>query len=77
MSAFLDLYSDYLLSSHGQTSATGLSALLDGAIQHDSITRFLSGNNFCSRELWLQVKPLVRAHESDDACLVFDDTIVE
>jgi hypothetical protein len=77
MSALLDLYSDYLLSSPGQTSATGLSALLDGAIQHDSITRFLSSNHFTSRELWLQVKPLVRVHESEDACLVFDDTIVE
>lgn len=77
MSVLLDLYSDYLLSSQGQTSATGLSALLDGAIQHDSITRFLSGHHFTSRELWLQVKPLVRAHESADACLVFDDTVVE
>ncbi len=77
MSSLLDLYSDYLLSSQGQTSATGLSALLDGAIQHDSVTRFLSGHHFTSRELWLQVKPLVRAHESEDACLVFDDTLVE
>lgn len=77
MSVPLDLYSDYLLSSQGPTTATGLSALLDGAIQHDSITRFLSGNNFTSRELWLQVKPLVRAHESADACLIFDNTIAE
>jgi hypothetical protein len=41
------------------------------------VTRLLSGNTFTSRQLWLQVKPLVRAHESEDACLVFDDTIAE
>lgn len=77
MSTLLDLYSDYLISSRGQTTATGLSSLLDGAICHDSITRFLGGNCFTSKDLWLQVKPLVRSHESEQACLVFDDTIIE
>ena len=38
----LELYSDYLLSSFGATTATGLSALVDGAVSHDQITRFLS-----------------------------------
>lgn len=33
----LDLYTDYLLSSFGQTSAMGLSRLLDGELSHDSI----------------------------------------
>lgn len=77
MADLLDLYSDYLLSSLGQTSATGLSALLDGAIKHDKITQFLSGNTFSSKDLWLQVKPLVRRHESAEACLVFDDVLIE
>lgn len=77
MKADLDLYSDYLLSSSGQTSATGLSRLLDGAISHDSVTRFLGRQDFTSKSLWLAVKPLVRLHECSSACLVFDDTIVE
>ena len=34
-SSLLDLYSDYLISSFGQTSATGLSRLTDGAVSHD------------------------------------------
>ena len=38
-----DLYSDYLISSFGQTTATGLAALLNGGVSHDQITRFLSG----------------------------------
>ena len=41
-SSLLDLYSDYLISSFGQTSATGLSRLSDGAVSHVLVTRFLS-----------------------------------
>jgi len=72
----LDLYTDYLLSSFGQTSSTGLSRLVDEAISHDRISRFLSGNEFNSRTLWQEVKPLVRKYQTDDACLIFDDIIV-
>ncbi len=39
----LDLYSDYLISAFGQTTATGLSALLNSEISHDSVQRFLAG----------------------------------
>jgi hypothetical protein len=42
----LETYSDYLLSSFGQTTATGLSSLLDGAISHDQVTRFLSWDDY-------------------------------
>jgi Transposase DDE domain len=77
MEKMLDLYTDYLLSSFGQTSATGLSNLVDGSIQHDTITRFLSNSNFTSKDLWVHVKPLVREHQSSEGCLIFDDTIIE
>lgn len=39
----LDLYADYLLSSFGYTTATGLARLTDGAVSHDQVTRFLAG----------------------------------
>ena len=73
----LDLYSDYLICSFGLTTATGLSTLLDGAISHDKITRFLSGSDFTSSDLWHLVKPLVRQVQDKDAVLVFDDSIEE
>lgn len=76
MKTSLDLYSDYLLSSMGQTSATGLSRLVDGAVSHDSVTRFLTDNDLTSKSLWLKVKGLVREHQSASGCLVFDDTII-
>jgi len=76
MNNTMDLYTDYLLSSFGQVTATGLSNLLDGSVSHDKITRTLSGQAYGSQSLWQEVKPLVRAHENEDACLIFDDTII-
>jgi hypothetical protein len=73
----LDLYSDYLFSSFSLTTATGLSALLDNQISHDQITRFLSEREYNSKDLWMLVKPVVREIETDDGCLLFDDTIEE
>ena len=52
----LDLYSDYLLYSNEQTTATGLSKLLDGELSHDKITRFLSSESFDEKTLWKEVK---------------------
>jgi len=71
----LDLYSDYLLSSFGPTTATGLSALLDGQVSHDQVTRFLSQATYTSKTLWQQVKPMLRSVERDEGVLIFDDTI--
>ena len=73
----LDLYSDYLLSSFGQTTATGLSSLVGGEISHDKVTRFLSSEDFGPKDLWRLVKKNVRSCESDDAVLIFDDTVQE
>lgn len=76
MNELLDLYTDYLQVTFGQASATGLSSLLDSAVSHDKFTRLLSTNEFSSIDLWLSVKALVREHQADDACLIFDDVIV-
>ena len=72
-----DLYTDYVLSSIFRRTATGLSDLLDGAISHDKVTRFLSREDYGSKELWHHVKPFVRQAESEDGVLIFDDTIEE
>lgn len=73
----LDLYSDYLISAFGQTTATGLSALLNGEISHDSVQRFLAGERQTSIQLWHLVKPHVRKIESSDGVLIVDDSIAE
>ena len=73
----LDLYTDFLLTTMNQATATGLSKVLGGAVSHDSITRLLSKNDFTSKDLWQSIKPLVREHQSEQACLIFDDSIIE
>jgi hypothetical protein len=73
----LDLYSDYLISAFGQTTATGLSALLNGEISHDSVQRFLAEERKTSVDLWRVVKPHVRKIESPEGVLIVDDSIAE
>lgn len=73
----LELYTDYLISTFGAATATGLSEMVSGAVSHDQTTRFLSERDYTSRELWLHVKKTAREVEHDDAVLIFDDTIVE
>jgi hypothetical protein len=73
----LEIYSDYLLSSFGQTTATGLSKLLDGELSHDQVTRFLNQGDYGSKTLWQRVKKAVREIGREDGVLIFDDTIQE
>jgi hypothetical protein len=73
----LDIYTDYLICSFGQASATGLARLLSNEISHDAVTRFLSSEPKTSAALWHVVKPLVRAVEEADGVLIIDDSIEE
>ena len=73
----LDIYSDYLISAFGLTTATGLAALLEGQISHDRIQRFLASQKRTSNDLWAIVKPHIRAIQQDDGVLIIDDSIAE
>ena len=75
--AELELYTDYLISTFGSATATGLSSMVDGDVSHDRVTRFLSEREYTSRDLWRQVKSTVRQIEREDGVLIFDDTIQE
>jgi hypothetical protein len=81
MTFTLDIYTDYLISSTGHTSATGLSRLYDGAISHDQVRRLLTNSYLESKDLWVQSKALIRAGEQsqsgdDFAVLIVDDCIL-
>jgi len=73
----VDLYTDYLISTSNQATATQLSKVLDGAISHDKFTRMLKEGAFDAKYLWKKVKKIVREIESEDGCLIIDDTIIE
>lgn len=73
----LDIYTDYLISSFGLTTGTGLSRLLDGEISHDRIQRFLGSPPRSGKEFWKVVKPFIRQIQSVDGDLIIDDSISE
>ncbi len=73
----LDLYTDYLISSFGLTTGTGLSRLLDGTISHDRIQRFLASPAKSGADFWQVVKPYIRQIQREDGVLVVDDSISE
>jgi hypothetical protein len=72
----LDLYTDYLLTSFGPTTATGLAALLPD-LSHNQVTRFLSQQELTDKDLWKIVNPLLRRIQSDDAVIILDDLLEE
>jgi len=73
----LDIYSEYLISSFGQTTGTGLAGLLGGSISHDQVQRLLSKEQFSSADLWGIVKPYVRQIQQADGVIIVDDSIAE
>lgn len=77
MNRMLDIYTDYLLASFSQTTATGLSNLVNGEVSHDQVTRFLSNKKQTGKDLWRTVKPFVRQIQSEKGVLILDDSIEE
>jgi hypothetical protein len=73
----LDLYTDYLLSSFGPTTATGLAKLLQGDLSHDQVSRMLASPKMTSKDWWRMVKPEVRKIERADGLMIIDDSIAE
>lgn len=77
VSPIFDLYTDYLIINQSQNTATGLEAILEGKIKHDTITRALSEKDYSSVDLWVAVKKFVRQNQSQAGVLVIDDTVEE
>lgn len=78
---YLELYTDFLMSSFSYTTATGLSVMSEGKISHDKVTRFLNTEDFLPAKLWELVKPTIREieskQESEEGVIIVDDTIEE
>lgn len=77
MENFVDLYTDYLISSVSYTTATGMASML--GISHDKITRSLSMGVYDSKYLWRFVKPYIQeiSRSEEMVVLSFDDSIEE
>lgn len=75
-SNLFDLYSDYRISAFRQTTATGLSSLLNGEISHMP-RGSLASEAQTSANLWRIAKPHVRQIESAEGVMIVDDSIAE
>ena len=73
--ALLDIYTDYLIRSFAQTTATRLSTRLGDTISQDRATPFLTKEDFTSAARWQLVKPLAGKIQSDAAVLILEDSI--
>lgn len=67
-------YCQYLLSSPNNVTLTHLADHLD-SFSHDTLNRYLRGVELRPRHLWEQVRNLLEA--SEDAYLIFDDTVID
>jgi len=73
-----DLYTDYLISQNAKACATHLSSLLNGAVSHDMVTRFLNKKDFSSKDLWQYSKKyILKDCKNNPGVLIFDDTFSE
>lgn len=73
----LDLYTDFLITSFGPVTATGLSRILAGQVSHDQVSRMLLHSHLDNKSLWKRVKPLIRQIQSEAGVMIIDDCVAE
>ena len=74
MEDFVDLYTDYLITSTSHTTAKGLGSLL--SVKHDKITQSLSSGHYGSKFTWRNAKPYIEelTRSGEEIVLSFDDS---
>ena len=65
--SFSNLRTDYLLSTFGAATATGLLVMVKPDVSRDQIMQFLSAQECISKDLWHQIKSRVRWVEHDNS----------
>lgn len=70
----LDLYTKFLIANHNRYSGVELSKTSQEALSHDTVSRWLSDQNFSSDGLWPQVQDLV---EKKKGYLICDDSVLD
>ncbi|MEM9829576.1 MAG: transposase [Bacteroidota bacterium] len=77
--ALFDLYVDYLIGNSGEVTATGLSAVSNGVVSHDQVTRLLNSNRdeFTTPAYWKRIKPLIREVNNPEGVMIIDDFVEE
>jgi hypothetical protein len=77
--ALFNLYIDYLISNSGEVTATGLSAVSNGLVSHDQVTRLLNSHQgeFTAASYWQRIKPIIREVNGAEGVMIIDDFVEE
>lgn len=77
--ALFDLYVDYLIGNSGEVTATGLSAVSNGLVSHDQVTRLLNSDHgeFTAAAYWKRIKPIIREVNDPEGVMIIDDFVEE
>lgn len=70
----LELYTKFLIANHNRYSGVELSKTSNGRLSHDSVSRWLSEEEFDSKDLWSHVRNMV---EKDKGYLIVDDSVLD
>ena|SRR3989338_877385 len=70
----LELYTKFLIANHNRYSGVELSKTSGGLLSHDSVSKWLSDEEFDSRNLWPHVKNMI---ERETGYLVIDDSVLD
>ena len=73
----LDLYTDYIITSFRQVTATGMSLVLNDEVSHDQVTRMLTNSHLDSKTIWKAGKSQIRKIEGSEGILIIDDSVGE
>ena len=71
-----NVYTDYLLSTSGHISSTGLSEVIENQYSHDQINRMLHNGEIDDKTLYQQGKRIIKARKSKGKkTIIVDDSI--
>jgi len=74
---FLAFYTPYLICSTERMTNIRLLQIPNSDIRLETVLNLICSESFTSKDLWKQVKPILRQIESPEGILIFDDTIIE
>lgn len=70
----LELYTKFLIANHNRYSGAELSKTSGSALSHDSVSKWLSDEEFDSKNLWPCVKDMI---EKETGYLIVDDSVLD
>ena len=73
----LNVYANFLIASSKYAHSTDLQKITKDKYSKDKIYRFLSSGEFCEKNFWLTIKPMLKNIQNNNACISVDDTIIE